>query len=83
MAFFIYPSDGPRGWVSVPDIYFALFASWSYVFMFAFAAAGLWIVIDRLASHHWSISSVRGILVGSLAASVTLGLLDPAISPLG
>jgi hypothetical protein len=71
--------DGPTGWVSVQDIYSSMFASWPYVFVVALCAAGLWMVVERLFSHHWSAWSILGVAVGSLVGSMTLGLLDSSI----
>ena len=83
IAWFIHPSDGARSWESIPDIYFALFDSWPYTLVVAGAAAGLWITVEWTVSHRWSGTSALAIAVGSVAASVTLGLLDGSISPLG
>jgi hypothetical protein len=74
--------DGGLGWVSVPDIFSSLFASWLYVFVLALCAAGLWIGVERRFAHRWSIASTLGVLVRSLIGSVILGLLDPSIGPL-
>jgi hypothetical protein len=67
----------------VPDVFSSVFASWRYVFVLALCAAGLWVVVERLFVHRWSIASTLGVVVGSLIGSMILGLLDSSISPVG
>jgi hypothetical protein len=76
---FVRMSDGRTGWVSVGDIYLAMFDSWPYVLVLAVCAAGLWTFVDRLFSHRWSGGSTVGVAVGSLVAALFLGLLDSSI----
>lgn len=76
---FLNSSDGPTGWTSLRDIFSSLFDSWLYVFVVALIAAALWIGVDRLGSHRWSIRSALAVSAGSLVASLMLGLLDGSI----
>lgn len=78
-AFFSSYSDGPTGWTSVRWIYASMFDSWPYVFVVGLCAAALWVAVERLISHRWSPRTMTGVLLGSLLASVVLGLLDASI----
>ncbi|MFH1330913.1 MAG: hypothetical protein ABIJ48_09730 [Actinomycetota bacterium] len=72
-------SDGPTGWQSVPDIYSSAFDSWPYVFVVAVCATVLWVLVDLAFSRRWDWRRVAAVLVGSVVASVCLGLLDASL----
>ena len=72
-------SDGPTGWPSVPDIFSSTFGSRPYVFVVAACATVLWGLLHLACSRRWDWRRAAAILVGSMVASVVLGLLDKSL----
>ena len=73
-------TSGPApGWSQFRHIFSSTFDSWLWVAVFAAVVSTIWLGVALATSRRWSRLQVVAIVAGSVAGSVTLGLLDGSV----